>query len=774
MVPRTNAPCKKGAFFCLRCSIMKKDLLDCLKRNLKELSIHELMKKCNLSYESIEFVIDALYQLELEGKVIGNKNGFYMAIPQDYYLKFGEVKISSKKNYYISLNHGMIILLSEYKNIKAGDMVYVDTIRSQVNKKQYIGKVIRKVERWNYNPKQILCGATLQKDFDKNLYYIKFNNQRIPIFLNNLNGAFVGDDITVQITLNDNNSYGKVINIVKRLHSEHVFEYKKTCSSIYSWSPVDQPGVYFDIVVRPTEAFQEGDTIVAKVGENNTAKYVKRIVFQNDIDRMIQSLSYNYDFPLSFSNKAKKELERLPNSVTERDLQDRVDLRDLDTVTIDSNRAKDLDDAVSIQRKENHWILYVHIADVSHYVKMGTKLFEEAGHRGTSVYLVDYVIPMLPKRLSNDLCSLNPNEDKLTLTCEMVINDGGGVNDYKIYRSIIRSNKRMTYNAVNQFYDGNLNEEYVPYAKMLYDMNLLSSILQKHKLERGYIGFETSELEFDMNSLGNVEDINYREKGQAQLMIENFMLIANETIASYAYYLQVPFAFRNHESLGIEQLGKMKSNLKKLSHRIEKIRNLSNPKVMQKLLLSLFEGRSKEEIVYLSNMMLTCMNRAYYSHINIGHYGLALEQYATFTSPIRRFPDLMNHIILNEIIDGNIDQLETYRALYEEMCIHATERQIAAEQYEKEIDAYVLNHYLDTYNNAELIGKIIFIIDNVVGIELHGKFHSTVTVAKKHIDKYKIGDLIKIMINQVDKDSNEIKISIIDEDNKIYKKERTL
>lgn len=760
---------------------LKIRLEEFFKKYKKSITIDELIKKFDVEEENIKSLINSIYELEKEGKIIGTDDGYYTHVPKDYYLFHGEIKISSKNNYYIKLDKGIHVIISNslLNGAKEGDKVFVEIKKSKDFDKQYIGKVKRVVRKPVIKEKNYLQRGILQKSYHKDYYYVILDNEKIPIPKQFVNGAYINDLIELQVVQNGKTKYGKISKIIKRNHKEHVFEYKKINDKLV-WVPIGTE--YFEVNIKGIkEEISLGDTILANLSPENDATYLKKI---NNNSSSVEKYLYEYGYSLDFKENVIDEANKLISEIPEYEYNKRVDLRGLTTVTIDGERAKDLDDAVSLEVLDDKYILYVSIADVSYYVKWDSLLFKEAYKRGNSVYPADTVIPMLPKKISNDICSLNPNQDKLTKTCKIEIDKNGNIIDYSVFNSIINSNYRMTYEKVNNILDGiEIDENYIPYYKLLFDMNHLSEILQKRKLNRGFICFESKEIEFDYDEKGNIVRIKNRSKGKGQLIIENFMLLANELIASYAYYLGIPFAYRNHESPSVDQLNSLKNSLKKYEGSIKTLQNASNPRILQKIILNMFSGKTIEEIRFLSDIMLKNMNRAHYSDSNYGHYGLALEQYATFTSPIRKFTDLINHMQLENILTGNLEHAFKIDKELEEICIHCSETQQEADKIEQCVDNILAHDYISNFLDKVLECTIIFVADDFIYVKTVKSIYGIIPVNKNNIrDKkvmigkklYKAGDILQVTISTFKKNSNEVIFSLAPEEKikeKIKKKE---
>jgi len=748
--------------------------MDSLKNSLSKffttynskINIKKLISMFKVTPDNYDSLIYSIYELEKDGKILGDDDGNYTHISPDYYLKQGIIQKSSKNKFYINLGSGVIINIPN-KNLngaKENDLVFVSLKKGEKHIKQRIGSVVRIVEPPIIQDMQSFTKAIIKKNYTRNYYYIRVNDSVIYIPEKELNKAYPGDLVTVQIT---DNKMAKVIDIIKRNNSEHVFEYKEI-NGEKRFTPIGT--AHFDIDLKIDAFFEIGDRILVDLDLENKVTFIKKMDKANGLNSYIKALFCDSGFNYEFSEKALKEVESISSTITKEDLLERVDLRNLETITIDGCRAKDLDDAISLEFKDNKYYLYVHIADVTHYVKYGSSLFNDAYRKSTSVYPANTVFPMLPKELSNGVCSLNPNEDKLTKTCKIEFDLEGNVLDFEVFNSVINRNKRMTYGCVNNILTNNIvDPDYVSYVETLKLMNELSNLLQQKKIERGFIFFDSVSKEFEFDEHGEIENINDYHRGPAEYLIENFMLITNELVTSLAYYYQLPFAYRNHEGPTIDQISKLRSNLKEYKKFVNTIKNISNPKILQKILLNLCKGKEDTEATYFSNMVLRCMNRAFYASTNFGHYALALDYYGTFTSPIRRFPDLLNHLMIEKMINGDLWNLDSYREEYKEMCGYCTEMQVATEKFELHIEDMLMKKYISKFIGQELEAKIEFISHHVIGIKTTNNICGYIELPKNSFDGnkvtinetiYEVGDKIKVTLDGIKPNSDETLFTI--------------
>ncbi len=412
----------------------------------------------------------------------------------------------------------------------------------------------------------------------------------------------------------------------------------------------------------------------------------------------ILSVIKSYDLPTDFPEKVKKQADRVPDTVSEADMLGRRDLRDKLMVTIDSEDAKDLDDAVSLETDDRgNYILGVHIADVSNYVQEYSALDKEALKRGTSVYLADRVIPMLPVRLSNGICSLNENVDRLTLSCIMTIDKSGEVIDHEIVESVIKTNRRMTYTVVDKILSGReqseLFSEYGELVPMLLKMGELAAILREKRKKRGSIDFDLPETKIELDENGRATDIRPYDRNDATKLIEEFMLAANETVAEHYFWMKYPFVYRVHEDPDPEKMKKLSAFISNFGYGLHIKGDEIHPKELQKLLVKC-EDTAEESLI--SRLTLRSMQRAKYSVECLGHFGLACRYYCHFTSPIRRYPDLQIHRIIKDDIRGRLKEERQvhYDELLPAVCEQSGRTERLADEAEREVDRLKKAEYM--------------------------------------------------------------------------------
>ena len=492
-----------------------------------------------------------------------------------------------------------------------------------------------------------------------------------------------------------------------------------------------------------------------------------------------------YELPTQFSTAALQEADEIPQQVTPTMRKSRKDLRDLATVTIDGEKARDFDDAISIERIKGGYRLWVHIADVAQYVKEKTLLDEEAYLRGTSVYLPDRVIPMLPMQLSNGICSLNPNVDRLTLTCEMDIAASGDILRYDIYESIINSNERMTYTAVREILVDRDPAQRKRYSALLAEFELmeeLMNVLRTKRSKRGSIDFDLPEPEIVLDLQGRMTEIIRAERNMAHQIIEEFMLAANETVARHIENKKAPFIYRIHEEPDEEKLTDLVEFLATLGISLPTVKKVK-PLHLQK---ALAKAKGSPEETLINTVLLRTMKQARYSHENVGHFGLAAETYTHFTSPIRRYPDLIVHRVLKADMRGKLKDevyVEKLAAALPESAIHCSQRERKAMEAERDVITMLKLRFMEDKVGEVFDGIITGVVQFGFFVQLRDLFveglvHvSTLTddyyhyVEKLHCLRgerrkcaYRIGDAIRVRVDRVDTARKRIDFSLPAED----------
>ena len=488
-----------------------------------------------------------------------------------------------------------------------------------------------------------------------------------------------------------------------------------------------------------------------------------------DVLEVLESMDIVSDFP----DDVLAEANAVPDAPTDKDLLGRVDLRQEVTFTIDGADAKDLDDAVHIKLLDNgHFELGVHIADVSYYVTEGSALNREAVARGTSVYVTDRVVPMLPERLSNGICSLNPNVDRLTQSCLMEIDRKGRVVNHQICQSVINTTFRMTYSDVNAILAGDdeLAEKYQPIVESIHHMADLHAILEKMRVRRGALNFDTNEAKIIINDKGMPVDIVLRQRGVAERMIESFMLAANETVAEHFSKRKLPFIYRIHEEPKAEKLQKFLDYASIFGIHIHGTANKITQQALQEFMAKV-ENKPGADV--LNMMLLRSMQQARYSEHNHGHYGLAAEYYTHFTSPIRRYPDLLVHRMIREYTQVTDEKIEHFRQVIPELATSSSTLERRAIDAERVVEAMKKAEYMEEYVGEEFEGVVSSVVKFGLFIELpntiEGLIHittlpefynyneRTMTLQGEKSGKvFRVGQPIKIKLVRADKETGDI------------------
>lgn len=554
----------------------------------------------------------------------------------------------------------------------------------------------------------------------KGTKYYETNNIRCILQKNKLNGALCYDKVIIDTNTNE------VIKVLVRNMPNVVCEVRMTPEGFKYLYPVNtNNNLKITIGTQKMKKLIPGSRVLIEATNEiydnmYVGKYIKTIGFINEPDIDFKTIAYNYGFNLEFPKEVLEELKKFSDEVTYEDKIGRVDLTDERVFTIDGKDCKDMDDAISIKRKEDGgYILKVHIAHVSHYVKFGSAIFEEAARRGNSVYFPDSVVAMLPERLSNELCSLNPNVERLTRTVEIELDKNAKVTSYKTYRSVIKSKLKMNYDDVFDIITGKeAKSEYKPFVNDLMILKELSEKLTKIKIERGYTSFDSEELKFVMDELGNTKEILVEKDNIAHEIIENCMLLPNELVTHL--YPGFPFGFRNHEIPSAYKMYDLIETLKELGYPIKNLKNMK-PNFLIQRLLNDFKG--KEEYVIISRIILTSMKLAYYGTENKGHFGLALQNgYTHYTSPIRRLNDLIIHNLLDMYEDGNLtkEKLIEIDNMIEKLLEHASRMERQAEKAEYEADKLQVINYLKQHIGEEQIAYIEKITPEYIKVMVPG------------------------------------------------------
>ena len=594
----------------------------------------------------------------------------------------------------------------------------------------------------------------------KGFGFVSVDGMEEDVFIpeDQVHGAMHQD--TVQITVKPGQSgkrrEGAVNRIVKRGTDRIVGLYQE--SRNFGFVIPDNERYTRDIFVPKEDSggAVNGHKVVVELVSYGTdrkspeGKVVEILGHISDPGTDILSIVKGYDLPVEFPEKVMRQAERVPDRISEADMQGRTDLRDVQMVTIDGEDAKDLDDAVSLEMNGGQYILGVHIADVAKYVQEGSALDREAFERGTSVYLVDRVIPMLPRRLSNGICSLNEGQDRLALSCIMTIDQKGKVLDHVIAETVIRVDRRMTYTSVKKILEEQDAEESARYEElvpMFQRMQELAGLLRARRRARGSIDFDFPETKVILDEKGEPVEIRPYDRNTATKIIEDFMLIANETVAEDYFWQELPFVYRTHENPDPDRMKKLSTFINNFGYSIRFREDEVHPKELQKLLERL-EGTPEETLI--SRLTLRSMKQAKYTTECIGHFGLAAKYYCHFTSPIRRYPDLQIHRIIKDSLRGRMNQekIEHYRKILDEVAKQSSERERRADEAERETIRLKKAEYMSRHLWEEYEGVISGVTGWGLYVELPNTVEGLVHVASLQGDYFEYNENAYEMVGQ--------------------------
>lgn len=624
------------------------------------------------------------------------------------------------------------------------------------------------------------------------------SDEEIFIPKNCVNGAMHNDLVLVRITkkATDQKPEGMVIEILERGLNRIVGEFCKSKRGCYVKSDDPKYPSRVDVNIHHTLGAMPGHKVVLEVTQfepKMVGNVVKIIGHKNDPGVDILSIIERYDVDIEFPQEVYEQIETIGDTVDSRDFEGRKDFRDWQIVTIDGDDAKDLDDAISLTIDDNgHYHLGVHIADVSHYVQENTPLDKEAVSRGTSIYLVDRVIPMLPHKLSNGICSLNPNVDRLTLSCLMEVTKQGEVVDHEICASIINSKQRMTYNHVNEILEGNQErcEQYADFVELFQRMNELAHILRAKREAKGAIDFDAKEAKIIVDENGKAVDVVLRERADGEKLIEEFMLLANETVAEHFKWLELPYIYRIHEKPLGKKLQKLAMVLSPLGYTIHGTLGNIHPLELSRIMK---ESKDTPEHSLIATTMLRCMQKAKYSPECLGHFGLADEYYTHFTSPIRRYPDLLGHRIIHRFfIDGDTSEkaISHFENVLPLLAESSNNREVIAVDLERDVENMKKAEYMEDHIGEEYDGMISTITRFGFFVELDNTIDGLVHISEMKDDYYyfdeynnrmvgertgniyQLCDKVKIRVLAADKMEGKIDFTIVKEKNRKKKKEK--
>ncbi|MEF2290439.1 MULTISPECIES: ribonuclease R [Virgibacillus] len=667
------------------------------------------------------------------------------------------------------------------------------------------GELVRtRKNRFGLPEKMNLVRGRIQMHAKGFAFLIPDDESRDDVYIHysDLGSAMNGDKVLVRIEKRSdsgNRSEGTVIRILERATLQVVGTFENNRS--FGFVIADDKRIPNDIFIPKdsTNGAVSGHKVIAHItkypeGRKSAEGEIIHILgHKNDPGIDIMSIIHKHGIKVDFPEKVLEQAANTPEAITEEEMEGRRDLREETIVTIDGADAKDLDDAVSVKQLDNgNYLLGVYIADVSHYIDQGSPMDEEAFERGTSVYLVDRVIPMIPHRLSNGICSLNPKVDRLTLGCEMEIDTSGNVVKHEIFPSVIRTNERMTYHDVNQILvekDSSLQERYQELVPMFENMEALAAILRRKRMNRGAIDFDFKEAKVVVDENGKPQDVVLRERSVAERLIEEFMLAANETVAEHFHWMDVPFIHRIHQDPDPDKLQTFFEFLAGLGYVVKGTNNEIHPQALQKVLE---EVKGKPEEMIVSKLMLRSMQQAKYDPQSIGHFGLATSFYTHFTSPIRRYPDLIVHrLIRTYLIDKKMDQrtLQKWKGQLPEIARQTSAAERRAVDAERETDDLKKAEFMQDKIGEEYTGVISSITNFGLFVELENTVEGLVHVSYLtddyyHYDQrsqamigertakvYRIGEEVQVKVASVNIDERTVDFSIVyDEETKPKKK----
>lgn len=607
-----------------------------------------------------------------------------------------------------------------------------------------------------------------------------------------VNGAFYNDIVEIAIIPNRSGKRqeASIKKIIERGMNTIVGTYEK--SGNFGFVIPDDAKIGADIFVSKerSKGAMDGHKVVVELTsfgnerKNPEGKVIEILGHINDPGVDILSIIRAYGIPMEFPEKVMNQAERIPDEISEADCNGREDLRNVTMVTIDGEDAKDLDDAVSVKKLGDYYELGVHIADVTNYVQENSALDWEAKGRGTSVYLTDRVIPMLPHRLSNGICSLNAGVDRLALSCIMQIDGTGKIVDYKICESVIRVDRRMSYTNVAKILENSgaeVTKEYEELVPMFFLMKELSDILRNRRYKRGAIDFDFPETKIILDKMGRPLEIKPYERNCATKIIEDFMLAANETVAQHFYWLELPFVYRTHESPDNEKIQKLSTFIYNMGYHIRVAGEEIHPKEIQKLILKI-EGTPEEALI--SRLTLRSMKQAKYTPDCTGHFGLACEYYCHFTSPIRRYPDLQIHRIIKEYLRGRLkdNRIAHYEEILPEVSTHSSKMERRADEVERETEKLKKAQYMLEHIGEVFTGVVSGVTNWGIYVELPNTIEGMVPLSKLAGDfyvydeamyevrgkatgiTYKLGQAVNVIVTGVDKVTRTIDFMIYDEE----------
>ncbi|MBU0278907.1 ribonuclease R [Gemella sp. zg-1178] len=705
----------------------------------------------------------------------------------------------------------IIQLFKEYKILdieKIKEKLYIEDSKSFVDLIKNIEELTRKKliiqiknEKFIYTAESLNLVGTIKVNTNGFAFvYCDELLGEVYIPKNFLNSSMTDDKVEIKIDnfySGDKNLEGKVVNILERNTKYTVGTLIK--AKLFSYVKSDDKNInkYIKIKDNNIKNLDEGSKVLVEITnyskeniDEHQGLIIKYIGHKDEPGIDILSTVYKHQIPVDFPVEINEELDKIKDDV---ELDNKyIDCRDELVVTIDGEDSKDLDDAISVKKISKGYKLKVFIADVSKYVTEESFLDKEAQNRGCSVYLLDRVIPMLPRKLSNGICSLNPNVDRYTICCEIIFNDNADVENYDIYPALINSKGRLTYNKVNETYE-NIEDSLLEYKKYISMLNValeLSKKIRNNREKRGAIDFDKAESKIIVDEMGKVQDVILRERGQAEKMIEDFMLSANEVIAEHFYWLETPFIYRIHEEPKIEKLRQFFDLATSFGYREKKLNIKEIEPYVLANMLEKFRGKNVEQM--LSTILLRTMNQARYSSINTGHFALSAKYYTHFTSPIRRYPDLLVHrMIRSYIFNGDIssNNKEHFEKILPELAQKSSLCEKRAVDCEREVERikkceYMLNHQDQVYDgiisSVTRFGVFVTLANMIEGL-CHIKSLASdyfefdekniMLIGRRTSKIYRIGDRVGVKVENVDLENQNIDFKII-RHTEFYKKKK--
>lgn len=691
----------------------------------------------------------------------------------------------------------------DYRSSKAEELAaYFDIGRGEIKEfKKVLGEMekeglILRNNKEKYRPfnSEYVVIGTIEGNEKGFGFLLPIDKEREDIFIpaDSMNGAMHGDRVIVNIVKKqegERRSEGEVVRILERVNRKLIGSFEDNAN--FGFLIPDDHRIAYDIFI-PKElknGAKNGQKVVVELTmwpeqrRNPEGRVIDILGYPNEKGVDILSIIKQFQLPEKFPKEVINETDAIEENISEKDLEGRLDLRNLKTFTIDGEDAKDFDDAISIEKLDNdNYKLGVHIADVTHYVRANTELDKEAYKRGTSVYLIDRVIPMLPEKLSNGVCSLKPNEDRLTLSVIMEIDPKGKVVDHEIVESVISSKQRLIYDDVSDFIE---NEDEDAKSKLsnilteLKQMEELMEILMKKRHTRGSIDFDFAETFIELDKNGIPIDVRKAERRIANRMIEEFMLVTNETVSERFYWADTPFLYRIHEEPNPEKLKQFGEFIHNFDYSLKG--SEIHPKQLQELIE---EIKGKKEELVISTLLLRSLKKAKYSEIKDIHFGLAAEHYSHFTAPIRRYPDLMIHRIIKDSINGRLSSKKekSYEEILPEVAEHTSMAERRAEEAEREVDDLKMAQYMSGKIGEQFQGIISSVTNFGLFVQLENTIEGLVhfnimdddyyifdeenyyIVGERSHKIYRLGDEVKIEVIGADIGKKNIDFKLVHDD----------